>query len=447
LEKKIGNILWIILPLLLSSCETQHQEILVNTGQVVILSTEAAVVTGELTEPGGGIMDHGHYYSASPGSKIVGLRTSLGTVNKAYSYASELNNLDPGKTYYVCAYARSEHTAAFGTEISFTTEGLPELITLGLNEITDSTAMSGGTISNDWGFQVTVRGVCWNTTGNPSLDNNEGYTKDGQGDGSFTSLLSGLSGGTKYFLCAYATNSIGTAYGLEVIFETSLSSESETDSVTDYDGNEYSTVQIGAQCWMAENLKTTHYADGVKVPWIEGNDVWWEFDVCDKAYCYYNDDPSNGDKYGLLYTWAAVMYGLSSSNDNPSGVQGICPDGWHLPSESEWQELEIYLGMNPAQAASIGLRGSDQGSKLKAISGWSNDGNGTDQSGFNAIPGGSRGTFGRFYAMGNYAYFWSSTESVKKLIWIRQLYYYGTDVLKYDASKTHGYAVRCVKDE
>jgi len=107
-------------------------------------------------------------------------------------------------------------------------------------------------------------------------------------------------------------------------------------TVTDYDGNTYNTVQIGNQVWMAENLKVTHYSDGTEIQLVEDKSAWETLSHTDKAYCYYNNISSNGKTYGALYTWAAVMNGAGSSNTNPGRVQGVCPDGWHLPSDAKW---------------------------------------------------------------------------------------------------------------
>ena len=107
--------------------------------------------------------------------------------------------------------------------------------------------------------------------------------------------------------------------------------------VTDIDGNEYKTVKLGNQVWMAENLRTTRYADGTPIPL--GTEA-----SLDVAYRYYpNYNRANVSKYGYLYNWAAVMNGSASSEANPSGVQGICPDGWHVPSDAEWTELTNYV--------------------------------------------------------------------------------------------------------
>ena len=136
--------------------------------------------------------------------------------------------------------------------------------------------------------------------------------------------------------------------------------------VTDYDGNKYSTVQIGDQVWMQENLKVTHYSDGTPILKIESQLAYHDLGDSDKAYFYYNNNSDYGNVYGAQYTWAAATNGVGSSL-NPSGVQGVCPIGWHMPSDAEWKELEVYLGMSQEEADDPNYRGNDVGGKLKQI--------------------------------------------------------------------------------
>jgi len=227
----------------------------------------------------------------------------------------------------------------------------------------------------------------------------------------------------------------------------------ETGTVADYDGNWYNTVKIGEQFWMAENLKATHFMDGTEIPLVEENVNWFNLDYGDKAYCYYDNSSANSDTYGALYTWAAAMNGASTSDLNPSGVKGICPDGWHLPSDAEWIELEMFLGMSFEQADAFGWRGTDEGDKMKANFGWNNNGNGTNSSGFTALPAGNR-LGGTFDDLGETTRYWSTTEYVNithfafsrtldcnhsEVGWFNCNHYYGFP-------KDFGLSVRCVKD-
>jgi uncharacterized protein (TIGR02145 family) len=123
-------------------------------------------------------------------------------------------------------------------------------------------------------------------------------------------------------------------------------------------------------------------------------------------------------------------------------VQGICPAGWHLPSDAEWKELEIHLGMTQTEADGTGGRGTDQGNQLKSSSpAWV----GTNTSGFTALPGGSRGTYGSFFFEGSYGYWWSATESGSDA-WIRYLYSSQSDVYRYTYDKGFGFSVRCIRN-
>ncbi len=223
-------------------------------------------------------------------------------------------------------------------------------------------------------------------------------------------------------------------------------------TVTDYDGNVYNTVTIGSQVWMKENLRTTHYSDGTPIPHVTGDSNWDALIQTDKAYCYYDDDPAtNASTYGALYTWAAAMNGAPSVTNNPSGVQGVCPTGWHLPSDDEWKELEMALGMSQADADDTDWRGTNEGSKLAGNAGlWSAGALESDAdfgtSGFTALPGGFRYYNGTFINIGSNGYWWSATEYNAPNTWYRRMYYYDSNIYRYNYYKVVGFSVRCLRD-
>lgn len=246
-----------------------------------------------------------------------------------------------------------------------------------------------------------------------------------------------------------ATNIVvgGDIFGADGGFYTS------TDSVTDYDGNVYPVVAIGNQVWMAKNLMTTHYADGT--PLVDGTpqgDITGDYIT--KYYFWYQDEYEVfGPTYGALYTWAAAMNEEQSSDANPSGVQGVCPDGWHLPSDEEWKELEMYLGMDQENANATGWsRGANEGSKLAGAAELWQDGAlendlafGTSD--FHFIPSGFRSPNGAYNFIGVGGYGWSSTEYNTTQSWYRSLDYSVTVVNRNtDYSKDNGIPVRCIKD-
>jgi uncharacterized protein (TIGR02145 family) len=242
--------------------------------------------------------------------------------------------------------------------------------------------------------------------------------------------------------------------GIDILIVEEGSGVLETGTVDDYDGSIYKTVKIGTQWWMAENLKTTHFSDGTGIPLIESNAAWENLDFADKAYCYYGDSAGSAKTYGALYTWAAAMNGAKSSELIPSYVQGVCPSGWHLPSDGEWIVLEMKLGMSYEEAWLCGWRGTNEGAKMKAKEGWDNNGNGTNSSGFSALPAGFRSDYGLFGDVGKSTHFWSSTEYINNTTyafnrllsfdhsgvgWFHASHYYGYP-------KDFGFSVRCVKD-
>ena len=207
------------------------------------------------------------------------------------------------------------------------------------------------------------------------------------------------------------------------------------ETMKDYDGNTYNTVQIGKQCWMKENLRTTHYADGSAV-----------------TYRYTPDDKeSNVPKYGFLYTWPAVMHGANSGNYVPSHIQGICPNGWHVPSDAEWDVLKIFVGNQSENvceddyenyaksfATTYGWKSSDESCAIGNIP------NKNNTTGFSVLPAGynSSDSFGYF------ALFWTATEynDYKSEACNICLRYDRAYTLWNTNSKDMAFSVRCVKN-
>ncbi|MBM3920821.1 MAG: hypothetical protein FJ347_06290, partial [Sphingomonadales bacterium] len=147
-------------------------------------------------------------------------------------------------------------------------------------------------------------------------------------------------------------------------------------------------VSIGGQVFMSKNLDVSTFRNGDPIPQAKTYEEWGRAGENQQpAWCYYNNDPANGAKYGKLYNWYAV-------NDS----RGLAPEGWHVPSDAEWTILTDYLG-------------SDAGTKMKSKTGWNENGNGTNSSGFSGLPGGTRNYNGTFYTIGYDGYWWSSSET------------------------------------
>lgn len=209
-----------------------------------------------------------------------------------------------------------------------------------------------------------------------------------------------------------------------------LQSASQYGFVKDIDGNVYKTVKIGSQWWMVENLRVTHYRNGDPIP-NKTEDEEWDKPV--GAWCFYNNDSTKVTPYGRLYNWFAV-------NDS----RKIAPEGWHVPSDSEWQKLVNYLGGDSLAGGKMKSKGTIE--SRDGLWRGSNEG-ATNESGFSALPGGYRYNHGVFDGMGYAAYFWSSTASNSGNAWYRYLYYGNSNVYRDDSGwKQAGYSVRCIRD-
>jgi uncharacterized protein (TIGR02145 family) len=195
-------------------------------------------------------------------------------------------------------------------------------------------------------------------------------------------------------------------------------------SVTDIDGNVYSTVLIGEQWWMSENLKTARFGDGSEIPNVTNDAAWLTLST--PAWCNYENYPANDITYGKLYNWFTV-----------SDPRNVCPAGWHVPTDAEWAVLTDYLG------------GQDvAGGKMKTTSGWQSPNTGaTDESRFSGLPGGLRyGDSDGFINIGYFGTWWSSSESSAPNAWGRYLAYSDDDAGRSNANKRAGYSVRCLRD-
>lgn len=211
----------------------------------------------------------------------------------------------------------------------------------------------------------------------------------------------------------------------------------EAPTVTDVEGNVYATVRIGEQCWMAENLRTSQNNDGTPIPNVIEGPVWGT--MTSGAWCNFDNDSSYDSIFGKLYNWYAAA--------DPH----ICPEGWHVPADAEWQQLELTLGMPADELGETGFRGDIQnvGGKMKKISAlWSEPNLGpTNESGFSNLPGGQRYFFqGAFYFLGSGAFHWTLTEVGIGGGQYRGMTSYDSGVFRDVYNKRYGLCIRCVKD-
>jgi uncharacterized protein (TIGR02145 family) len=277
--------------------------------------------------------------------------------------------------------------------------------------------------------------------------------------GTVTSITAtGLTNGLSYTFTVVATNALGNSAA-------SSASNSVTPAVpvcpssqiTDVDNNPYNTVAIGNQCWTSTNLKVTKYNDGTAIPFENtggsggSSTSTWQ-NLVTGAYTIYGNESStstNAMNYGFLYNWYAAAGIITNGG---ASTKNICPSGWKVPSDSDWNTLIQYID-NTASATAVGSQSLSAGGKLKSTTLWnaaSPDMPGTDDYGFAALPGGTRVSGGSFSDIGVRAFFWSATDSGTNSAWGRSLYNYSLGVFRSHDSgndyKSSGASIRCLKN-
>ena len=338
--------------------------------------------------------------------------------------------------------SHSGGSSGYGFSVRCLKKSLPQVNTTSITNVTPSTALVTGEVISDGGDQNTTRGFCYSTISNPTVSNDT--TINGNGLGVFSGTLMNLTPLTTYYIRAYATNSLGTSYGSELSFTTdSLPGHrcSGTPTVTDIDGNTYNTVQIGTQCWTQSNLKVSKYRNGDTIPTGLSNSSWQN--TTSGAYAIYNNDPVNDELYGKLYNHYAV-----------TDSRGLCPTGWHVPSDGAWNAIVKFLDSNADTVCGNCNQSTIAGGFLKSTTtqiihgGWISPNIGaTNSSGFTALPGGVRGPAGEFLYFTSNGFWWSSTASFGSNAWFRNLSNGSTIIYNGDnATRPHGFSVRCLKN-
>lgn len=419
----------IILFTILYSCDNKNEEVFNGTfgnGFLAkVTTTSPSNITATTVTTGGVIENTGNCYILSCGvcwstniNPTIELSTKTSDERGKGSFVSKIEGLVGGTTYHIRAYATNSEGTSYGDDLTFNTSTtLPTVITSEASNISANSANLGGTIVHNGGEAITVCGICWSTTSNPTTSLAT-KTINGSLNGLFTNLISSLNASTTYYVRAYATNIIGTSYGNQISF---------TTLPIDNDGNIYNTITIGNQIWMKENLKTTTYNDGTPIEFVTDNIEWQN--KTSGAYTWYNNDESTyKNTYGGLYNWYAV------------NTMKLCPINWHVPTEAEFKTLYMNLG----DYGTYGL-----GGKLKEIGTlhWNSPNTGaTNSTGFTALPGGYRYQAGTFHHIGNMGYWWLATENVPSSAYYFAFFYDSADGTSFHNGKTWGYSVRCIKD-
>ena len=208
--------------------------------------------------------------------------------------------------------------------------------------------------------------------------------------------------------------------------KTWLNTDLDYKCVKDRGGNKYATIKIGDQTWMAENLRTNVYSNGDPIPNVTDGTLWGNLTT--GAWAHNNNDTQYESPYGKIYNWYAV-----------ADPRNVCPSGWHVPTDAEWTVLTDYLGDE-----------SVAGGKMKSIDTqyWTSPNtSATNESGFSGLPGGDRvDSYGKFYDVGGYGFWWSSTEENNYDAWCRYLYYTNDNTHRPSRRKQDGFSVRCIQD-
>jgi uncharacterized protein (TIGR02145 family) len=288
----------------------------------------------------------------------------------------------------------------------------PSIATISTNDVTSitgTTATSGGNVTTDGGNGVTERGICYSTTHSPTINNTK--ISNGSGTGTFVITLTGLVNNTTYYIRAYAINDAGIGYGQEVSFTT-----------------DFESISIGAQTWMKRNLDVSKYRNGDTIPQVTDAATWASLTT--GAWCYYNNDPANGQTYGKLYNWYAV-------NDS----RNLAPAGWHIPAYgTELYDLINFLGGNVVAGSLL---------KETGTSHWNSPNtDATNSSGFTALPGGFRSYDGTFSGKADLGNWWSATENffLVSTAWFCPLVKDNGSANLNFFNKSAGFSIRCIKD-
>jgi uncharacterized protein (TIGR02145 family) len=349
------------------------------------------------------------------GNKVTSIQSPV-TGDTPVPVTAEITDLNAGITYHFRIKAENSVGAIYSSDMTFTTIGkVPDAETEAVTSLKLNTVTLNGSVNPNYLSTSVV--FEWGTSssyGNISTPEQNAFT--GNNPVNISTDLTGLSPGTTYHYRITATNELGTTYGNDSFFKTYV--------VEDADHNFYYSVTIGSQTWMQENLKTTHYKDGTAIPAVTDNTAWKILTT--PGYCWYNnDEQAYKAVYGALYNWYTVKTGK------------LCPAGWHIPTNPEWITLTNYLGGE-----------SLAGNKLKEAGGehWGDLNNGTNETGFTALPGGNRKDDGSFADHGSAGFWWSASTVLPTSSYYAVLYNNSGSLVRGGNSNVYGYSVRCIKD-
>jgi len=404
------------------SFSTEPELPIVITATILDITPYSATAGGVVSSSGGSdVTERGIYWGTTAAPVTTGIKLVIDSGTG--SFADTLDNLTPGTTYYVTAYAINSIGTAYGEEKSFLTIGKEPIIDeildykdLTTNGVVLSGVIAPGELSTTITFEV---GLTTSYGTSVEADESPLTEKD-----TVSVTITGLTPNTLYHYRIVAANDLGTVYSADSTFTTVITGMQST--VTDSEGNIYNTIGIGYQEWMTGNLKSVVYRNGTdSIPLAESDSLWGTMTT--PAYCWYaGDSAANYDPYGALYNWYAVNTG------------NLCPAGWHVPTNDDINELVNYVGGSGAAGGLLKETGTVH---------WNSPNTGAkDKYGFTARGGGKRSDEGVFDFVKVEANWWTSTEySTLNASYFNILFNYGNSFQAYLSKKT-GMSVRCVKD-
>lgn len=360
------------------------------------------------------IQSRGVCWSAAPDPTLADAHTAAGSGTGIFE--ATITGLSPGNTYHLRTFAATSAEVLYSEDVPVQTLGFPLLTTKEITNPGTFVLTSGGEILS--GGLILEAGVCWSTSPAPTIADHR--TSDQLIYESFYSNPYGLLPNTTYYLRAYATNVAGTGYGNPIMVNMPPA------ATTDSDGNPYSSVTIGVQTWLVENLRTTHYANGEPIDHIIDFSSW--VNAGSGAWCHYENEARFEVPYGKLYNWYTV-----------ADPRRLCPVGWHVPDSMEWNMLFETLG---------GMEATGDMIKEAGTAHWMGPNYGANNnSGFTALPGGARSTsMGLSYPLGSLGLFWTIAERNGEEAQGYYLFDSYHSVNRQSYPKKMGLSVRCMKD-
>lgn len=395
----------------------------VTTHEIINITDSTAECGGSISSDGGSdIKAKGVCWDTISNPTLENTFTNEGEGKNPF--ASYLKNLKPKTTYYVRAYATNTLETGYGDVVHFTTLGSKPKITISSTiDFSYYFAKCKSTLLSDGGFPIKQMGICWNTKGEPTLADSVILTS--LSDNNFESEIVNLESNTTYYIRSFATNDLGTSYSSTISFTTK-----SPGVLVDIDGNTYRTIEVNGQTWTMDNLRVKHYVNGDSIPLVEDDSDWKK--VKSGAICYYNNAISYVDSYGILYNFYSI-----------EDTRGLCPAGWHVPIDSEWNNLIDFLGGENLAGGKMKCTKTEPQTEPK----WNlPNTDATNESGFSGLPGGYRDYVGNFQYINQWGFWWYGNEKNPAQGTYQILRYdIGTS---YNAStlKSYGMSVRCVKD-